>query len=67
MPLCLFLDFKNVWKNMELWSPYLRYLDLDFSLNIEWWKNKMYTHIIDLNDELCDILEDDIDISINGF
>lgn len=27
----------------------------------------MYTHIIGLDDELCSIHEDDIDIPVNGF
>ncbi|XP_050884962.1 uncharacterized protein LOC127088093 [Lathyrus oleraceus] len=31
----------------------------------EWWKSKMYTHIIGLGDELWDILEDGIDILVN--
>lgn len=32
----------------------------------EWWKSNMYTHIIGIDDELWDILEDDIDIQVNG-
>lgn len=28
------------------------------STEFEWWKSKMYTHIIGLDDELWDILED---------
>lgn len=32
----------------------------------EWWKRKMYTHTICLDDNLLDILEDDIDIPVNG-
>lgn len=36
------------------------------STEFEWWKSKMYTHIIGLNDKLWDILEDSIDIQVNG-
>ncbi|XP_050915307.1 uncharacterized protein LOC127130322 [Lathyrus oleraceus] len=36
------------------------------STKFEWWKNKMYTHIISLDDEFWDILEDDINIQVNG-
>lgn len=36
------------------------------STKFEWWKSKMYTHIIGLDDELWDILEDEIDIPMNG-
>lgn len=32
------------------------------SNEFEWWKSKMYTHLIGLDDELWDILEDGIDI-----
>lgn len=32
------------------------------SAEFEWWKSGMYTHIIGLDDELCDIVEDGIDI-----
>ena len=35
-------------------------------IEFEWWKSKMYTHIIGLDDELWDILEDGIDIPLNG-
>lgn len=36
------------------------------STQFEWWKIKMYTYIIDLDDELWDILEDDIDLDADG-
>lgn len=36
------------------------------STEFEWWKRNMYTHIIGLDDELWDILEDGIDIQVNG-
>lgn len=36
------------------------------STEFEWWKSKMYTHIIDLDDEQCGILENVIDILVNG-
>ncbi|XP_050915981.1 extensin-like [Lathyrus oleraceus] len=36
------------------------------SIKFEWWKSKMYTHIIDLDDELWDILEDGINIQVNS-
>ncbi|XP_050909755.1 uncharacterized protein LOC127123595 [Lathyrus oleraceus] len=36
------------------------------SIEFEWWKSNMYTHIIGLYDELWDILEDGIDIPVNG-
>lgn len=36
------------------------------STQFEWWKSKMYTYIIGLDDELWDILEDDINIEFNG-
>lgn len=36
------------------------------STQFEWWKSKMYTHIIGLDDELWDILEDGIDIQVKG-
>lgn len=32
----------------------------------EWWKINMYTHIIDLDDQLYDILDDGIDIVVDG-
>ena len=32
----------------------------------EWWKSKMYTYIIELNDELWDILEDGIEIAVSS-
>jgi len=32
---------------------------------ISWCKIKMYSHIIGVNDELWDIIEDGIDISVN--
>lgn len=32
------------------------------STQFEWWKRKMYTYIIGLDDEFCDILEDYINI-----
>lgn len=34
------------------------------STEFEWWKNKMYTHIMDRDNELWDILEDGIDILV---
>ena len=36
------------------------------STEFEWWKSKMYTYIIGLDDELWDILEDGIDIAIDS-
>lgn len=36
------------------------------STEFEWWKSKMYTRSIGLDDELWDILEDGIDIPVNG-
>lgn len=36
------------------------------STEFEWWKRKMYTHIISLDDELWDIIEYGINITING-
>ena len=36
------------------------------SNEFEWWKRKMYTHIISHDDELWDILEDGINIQVNG-
>lgn len=36
------------------------------STQFEWWKSKIYTHIIALDDELWDIIENDIDIPLNG-
>lgn len=36
------------------------------STEFEWWKSKTCTHIIGIDDELWDILEDDIDIPVNG-
>lgn len=36
------------------------------STEFEWWKSEMYTHIMGLDDELWDILEDGIDIPVNG-
>lgn len=36
------------------------------STEFEWWKSKMYTHIIVLDDELWDILNDENDIPVNG-
>lgn len=36
------------------------------STDFEWWKSKMHTHIISVDDELWDILEDDIDIPADG-
>lgn len=36
------------------------------STEFEWWKSKIYTYIIGLNDELWDILEDFINIQVNG-
>lgn len=32
----------------------------------EWWKSKMYNHIICLDDKLWDILKDGINIPVNG-
>ena len=36
------------------------------SIEFEWWKMKMHTHIIGLDDDLHNIFEDDIDIQVNG-
>lgn len=36
------------------------------SIEFEWWKSKMYTNIISLDDKLWDILEDGIGIHVNG-
>lgn len=36
------------------------------STKFEWWKGKMYTHIIGIDDELCDIIEDGINIEVDG-
>lgn len=36
------------------------------STQFEWWKSKMYTYIIGLNDELWDILKEGINIDVNG-
>ena len=36
------------------------------STEFEWWKSKMYTYIIGLDDELWDILEDGIDIVVDN-
>lgn len=36
------------------------------STDFEWWKSKMYTQIIGLVDELRYILEDGINIQVNG-
>lgn len=35
------------------------------SIEFEWWKRNMYTHIIDFDNELWDILEYGIDIQVN--
>lgn len=35
------------------------------SIEFEWWKSKIYTYIISLDDDLWDILEDGIDIQVN--
>ena len=32
----------------------------------EWWKSKMYTYIIGIDDELWDILEDGTDLVVDG-
>lgn len=36
------------------------------STEFKWWKSKMYTHVICLDDELWEILEDGINIQVNG-
>lgn len=36
------------------------------STQFEWWKRKMYTYIISLDDELWDMLEYGIDLDVNG-
>ena len=36
------------------------------STQFEWWKSKMYTYTIGLNDELWDILDHGININVNG-
>ena len=36
------------------------------SIEFEWWKSNMYTHLIGLDDKLWGILEDSIDIQFNG-
>ena len=36
------------------------------STEFEWWEINMYTHIIGLVDKLLDIIEDGIDILVNG-
>lgn len=36
------------------------------STKFKWWKSKMCTHIIGIADEVWDILEDGIDIPVNG-
>lgn len=36
------------------------------STEFEWWKSKMYTHILGVDDELWDILEDYIYIHVDG-
>src|SRR4030067_3495360 len=33
--------------------------------NISWWKSKLYSHIIGIDDELWDIIEDGIDIEVD--
>jgi len=30
-----------------------------------WWKSKMYSHIIGIDEELWDILEDDVDLTLD--
>lgn len=35
------------------------------STQFEWWESKMYTYIIGLDDMLCDILEEGINIKVN--
>jgi len=29
-----------------------------------WWKSKMYSHVIDIDEELWDILEDSVDLTL---
>lgn len=36
------------------------------STEFDWWKSKIYTHIIGLDDELWDILEDEIKFEVDG-
>lgn len=36
------------------------------STEFEWWKSKTHTHIIGIDDDLWDIMEDGIDIPVNG-
>lgn len=36
------------------------------STKFEWWKSKMYTHTIDVDDELWYIIKDGIDVPIDG-
>lgn len=36
------------------------------STDFDWWKINMYTHIIGLDDELWDILEDGINFEVDG-
>ena len=37
-----------------------------YSTHFEWWKRKMYTYIIGLDDELLDLLKDGIEIEVNS-
>lgn len=30
-----------------------------------WWKSKMYSHILDVDDELWDIIEDDVNFQVD--
>lgn len=56
-------DYNNIENSHYLARP------LTFSgdyTQFEWWKIKMYTYIIGLDDEFWDILEDDINIKVNG-
>lgn len=56
-------DYSNYEKNNYTARPSTFMGD---SIKFEWWKSEMYTHIIDLDNELCDIIEDGINILING-